>query len=304
MNLLERFKGGLQRTRNEHLARLMNLFGLRRVDEDALRRLEEALLQADLGPAAVAQVMARLRHLVKSQSLTSGEDAARVLKEHLIQILRSAESVSARRFSVRPWVVMLVGVNGSGKTTTAGKIAHYFASEGRRTVIAASDTFRAAAVEQLEQWAGRAGARIITQRPGTDPAAVAYDAINSALARGDDLVLVDTAGRLQAKRNLMEELAKIARVTERLVSGAPHESLLVIDATTGQNGLSQARAFREWGKATGIVLTKLDGTARGGIALSIASELALPLEFVGMGEAPDDLHKFDAEAFVDALLAP
>jgi len=299
VNLLDRFKTGLTRTRQQTLGKLTGMLTPGKIDAEVLDELETALIEADVGVNSVEELVDKLR---SGRSTHSGLDPAALLKSELISLLDDCQPERPERFTAKPWVILLAGVNGSGKTTTAGKLAHYFSLQGKRSVVAAADTFRAAAVEQIEEWARRGGARIIKQSSGADPAAVAFDAYQSARARGEDLLLVDTAGRLQARRNLMDELAKIGRVLKQLDPSAPHEALLVMDATTGQNGLSQASGFTAAVGVTGLIVTKLDGTARGGVVVPIRRELGLPIEFIGMGEGRDDLHPFDAKTFVDALL--
>lgn len=299
MGLFERFKSGLTRTREATIGKVTGLLKRNRIDADTLEELEDALLEADLGVAIVDDILEKLQ---ESQNNSNGNTPSELLKRELISILSKDIDLPIQRFSDAPWVVFLVGVNGSGKTTTAGKLAHYFGQQGKKTLIAAADTFRAAAIEQLETWAERSNSRIIKSKHGADPASLTYDAYQSAKAKGEDVLIVDTAGRLQSHRNLMEELGKIRRVVTRLNPSAPHEVLLVIDSTTGQNGLSQARSFTAAAGVTGLVVTKLDGTARGGIVVPIRQELNLPIEFIGLGESIDDLHLFDSELYVNALL--
>lgn len=272
-------------------------------DGTYLDAVEEALILADVGVATTGSLLARLRREAGRQG-----DSARV-REALAELLRD---VFARVPPLEesplqpgaPYVILVTGVNGVGKTTTIGKLGARYVEAGRRVMLVAADTFRAAAAEQLERWAGRIGAEVISQRPGADPAAVVVDGLRSARSRHADVVIVDTAGRLHTKTNLMEELRKIRRVAERECPGAPHETLLVLDATTGQNGVQQARLFKEAVEITGVVLTKMDGTARGGIAVAVVAELQIPVRFVGLGEKPGDLQLFDAREFVQALLPP
>lgn len=301
MSLLDKLRQGLARTREATIGKIAGLLGLERLDERALEDLEDLLLQADVGVPATMQLMDAVRANAKDET-GRGVPVVKLLESGLKGILDEVSTVKVQRFQAKPWVVLLVGVNGSGKTTTAGKLAYRFSQEGKKCVIAAADTFRAAAVEQVEVWAERAGARLIKQATGADPAAVAFDAYQSALSKGDDVLIVDTAGRLQAKHNLMDELAKIHRVLGKLDAAVPHEVLLVLDATTGQNGLSQARGFDKAAGVTGLIVTKLDGTARAGIVIPIQQELKLPVEFIGLGEAIDDLQPFVKSDFVDALL--
>ena len=271
------------------------------LDDEAWERLEEALILADVGARTTADVVRRLEAEVDAGSVR-GADAVR---ERLVELLAEVAGPDDARIdlSSRPAVVMVVGVNGTGKTTTIGKLAWHLRNElGLSVIVAAADTYRAAAIEQLEAWAERAGAEIVRGSPGGDPGAVLFDAIAAAQSRGADVVLADTAGRLHTHANLMEELAKVRRVAAKRLEGAPHESLIVIDATTGQNGLRQAQVFAEAVDLTGVVLTKLDGTAKGGIALAIAGELQIPVTLIGVGEGIGDLRPFDAQAFAHALL--
>ena len=271
------------------------------LDEEAWERLEETLIYADVGAATTARIVERLETEAEAGELAGGEQLTRRLTELLADAARAGQDhIDLRE---RPTVILMVGVNGTGKTTTIGKIAWHLQKEfGRSVLLAAGDTFRAAAVEQLEAWGERAGSDVIRAAEGSDPGAVAFDAISAARARGHDVVIIDTAGRLHTQEHLMEELAKVRRVIERQLPGAPHETLLTIDATTGQNGLRQALLFREAVDVTGIVLTKLDGTAKGGIALAIAQELGVPVKLIGIGEALDDLRPFDPHDFARALL--
>ena len=302
MGFFDRIKQSLTRTKEQFVERFDEIVRSadepekrsRPIDLDTVDALEEALISADVGVAASDQIV----KAVKAQR--SGGDSLRTLvKEEIRRILRDADKASANGH--RPYVVMVVGVNGTGKTTTVGKLARLMKDSGKTTMICAADTFRAAAVEQLEVWANRAGVDIVRARTGSDPAAVVFDALVAAKARGRDVVLVDTAGRLHTRVNLMTELDKIRRVATREVDGAPHEVLLVLDATVGQNGLAQAREFTSVAGVTGIVLTKLDGTAKGGIAVAIAHDLKLPIRYVGVGETIDDLIPFSADEYVDAL---
>jgi len=300
--LFERFKAGLARTREATLDKLRNLLGLSRWDAAEYEQLEEILISADIGYDTTQQLLKTLMETAGANEIGANLSPGERLRLELNRLL-DGDGASPHRFSAAPWVILLVGVNGSGKTTTVGKLAYYFFQQGKRSAVAAADTFRAAAIEQLEVWAGRGRARVIRQAQGADPAAVVFDAYNSVKARGEDVLIVDTAGRLQAKQNLMEELAKIRRVLNRLDASAPHEALLVLDATTGQNGLSQAAGFLRSASITGLIVTKLDGTARGGIVVPIRRQLELPIAFIGLGEAVDDLQPFDAKVYVDALLA-
>jgi fused signal recognition particle receptor len=298
-----RLREGLSRTRqrlaeNVHQA----LTGRSRVDEEALEELEEILLSADVGVAATERLLDRLRERIRSEGIESGEVLEDALAEEVTTILAGAEAAEPR-LDKKPWVVLLVGVNGTGKTTTLGKLAYHHKEAGRKVLVGAADTFRAAAVDQLRIWADRAGVDVVANESGADPAAVAYDAADAALARGTDIVLVDTAGRLQTKVNLMEELRKIDRVVAKRIPDAPHEVLLVLDATTGQNAIQQAKQFGEVTNLTGIVLTKVDGTAKGGVVIAIAEQLGIPVRYLGLGEKMEDLAPFEAETFAAAIFA-
>jgi fused signal recognition particle receptor len=291
---------GLARTREGITQTLQSMVGQRKVDEAALDDLEAALLSADLGPALTADVLDGVRRRARSEDL----DAAG-LRSAVLDALRDAlppDPATNDSPAVATRVVLVVGVNGGGKTTTIGKLAARERAAGRGVIVAAADTFRAAAIDQLARWAERAGAELVRQREGADPSAVVFDALRAARVRGVPTVLVDTAGRLHTKTNLMSELEKLARVAAREVPGAPHEVLLVVDATTGQNGLAQAREFTKAAKVTGVVLTKLDGTAKGGVALGIQRQLGVPVRYVGVGEGVDDLLDFDRDAFLAGLL--
>lgn len=272
------------------------------VDEELLEELEEILLATDMGVATVEVALERLRAESASGDRMTPQRARRLIREVLIEYLTRAPHLAEIRSAARPRIELIVGVNGVGKTTTIGKLAFRYRSEGRKVLVAAADTFRAAAVEQLEIWAERADVPIVRQKPGADPAAVLYDTIAAAKARSADVVLVDTAGRLHTRANLMQELDKIRRVAAREVEGAPHEVFLILDATTGQNGLVQAREFLKAAGVTGLIVTKLDGTAKGGIVVAIARELGLPIRYVGVGEGIEDLVPFDVETYVDSLL--
>jgi fused signal recognition particle receptor len=301
VGLLDRLRGGLLRTREVLTTPLDDLVrGRRPLDESALESVEEALIAADMGLPAVAEAMEVLR--ARSGEIASGGLPA--MRDALRDEIRRAleRPAGPAPFSSRPWVVFVVGVNGAGKTTTIGKLAAGWAGDGRSVLLCAADTFRAAAAEQLEVWASRAGAAFHRGAAGADPSAVLTDALRSARGRGTDAVLVDTAGRLHTKTNLMAELAKMTRVAAREVPGAPHETLLVLDATVGGNGLAQGREFAKAGGVTGLVLTKLDGTAKGGVAVAVVRELGVPIRYVGVGERTDDLLPFDAAAFAASLV--
>ncbi|MCY9021567.1 signal recognition particle-docking protein FtsY, partial [Priestia megaterium] len=300
-SVTQKFKDGLSKTRNSFSERVNDLVSrYRQVDEEFFEELEEILISADVGVATVLDLIDDLKSEVKRRNIKDPQDVQAVISEKLIDIYESGEEqigeLNMQQNDLT--VILFVGVNGVGKTTTIGKIAHKFKQEGKKVVMAAGDTFRAGAIEQLEVWGERVGVDVIKQSAGSDPAAVMYDAVQSAKARKADVLLCDTAGRLQNKVNLMKELEKVKRVIEREIPGAPHEVLLVLDATTGQNALSQAKTFSEATNVTGIVLTKLDGTAKGGIVLAIRNELKLPVKFVGLGEKVDDLQPFDTEQYI------
>jgi fused signal recognition particle receptor len=308
--LLERLKDSVSKTRTELAAQVEKvLTGNRPVDPELLKQLETALLSADIGVRTTKEVLAALRQQVNEHKLTETAELKKELKRQIAKILQTPAAhadgngagPSTDAAKVSPRVIFVVGVNGTGKTTTIGKLTNRLKKEGASIVLCAADTFRAAAIEQLEIWARRSGVELVKQKPGADPSAVVFDALSAARSRNADVVIVDTAGRLHTKSNLMAELEKMKRTAAKIVPGAPHDVLLVLDATTGQNGLNQAREF--WGRAgvTGIVLTKLDGTAKGGIVVAIARELNLPIRFVGTGEKIDDLVPFDAQTYVNSL---
>ena len=292
----------VSRTRESFSAKISDIAALTRtVDESALESLETALLSSDIGVPTTTAILDALRDRARHQAIEGGAELRDLLKEQLVAILSAPQGAAAAP-QVPPKVTFLVGVNGTGKTTSSGKLAAWSRAQGRSVILCAADTFRAAAIEQLEVWASRSGVEMIKTRPGGDPAAVLYDAITAAKSRAIDDLYVDTAGRLHTKTGLMDELDKMRRTAARLIPGAPHEVLLVMDATTGQNGLQQARQFTQSAGVTGIVLTKLDGTAKGGIAVAIARELNLPVRFVGVGEKMGDLLEFSPTEFVDSLL--
>ncbi len=300
-NLLDRLKAGIQKTRSGLVDRLEDvLSGQKEIDADLLEELEYTLITADLGVRTVEDILEQIRQRIDRKMTGDAAEIRNLIREQLLEVLRTSE-VPIRIVSTPPAVIMLVGVNGSGKTTTIGKLAHRFLGEGRKVLLCAADTFRAGAIEQLEIWAQRAGVDMVRQKTGADPSAVVFDALQAAKARGVDYVVVDTAGRLHTKENLMSELEKMRRTCQRVVPGSPHEVWLVLDATTGQNGLEQARKFTESAGVTGIILTKLDGTAKGGVVVAIARELNLPIRFIGVGEKLDDLLPFEPDKFVASL---
>jgi len=305
--LLDKLKTSVSKTKSALSETVDTIFqGERRISPELLKELETALLSADLGVTPTREILDALREKMDRNALSNGEELKREIKAHIVRILTESRSVNVfqERSSLNghgPRVIFVVGVNGAGKTTSIGKLANRLKQEGLNVVLCAADTFRAAAIEQLEIWAQRNGVEVIKQKFGSDPAAVVYDAMAAAKARGADAVIVDTAGRLHTKSNLMIELEKMKRTAAKVIPGAPHDVLLVLDATTGQNGLAQARQFTNSVGVTGIILTKLDGTAKGGIVVAIARELRLPIRFVGTGEQINDMVPFDAQTYADSL---
>jgi fused signal recognition particle receptor len=304
-----RFSRAIEKTRHSINDRLDSIFeGRKQIDDSVLDELEEMLISTDVGVSTTLQIIEAVRRGVSRAEINDVEALKAAMKNELLSILHHSEEsgVADERTiddNIRPYVIMIVGVNGVGKTTTIGKLAQRIKDEGNEVLICAADTFRAAASDQLEIWAGRAGVQIVQQKEGTDPAAVLFDSLKAAKARNADVLIIDTAGRLHNKANLMAELEKMKRVAGREVPSAPHETLLVIDAVTGQNGLEQARQFMKAADVTGIVLTKLDGTAKGGIAVAIAKELNLPIRYVGIGEQVNDLMVFNPELYINSLFA-
>lgn len=301
----EKYKEGLEKTRTGFTSKINDLVAkYRKVDEDFFEELEEVLLQADVGFETVLELMDDLRYEVQRKNVRDTSNVQSVISEKLVEIYQAGEAeLNEINFADGLTVILMVGVNGVGKTTTIGKLAHRLKNEGKTVMLAAGDTFRAGAIEQLDVWGERVGVDVIKQAAGSDPAAVMYDAVRSAKSRGVDVLICDTAGRLQNKVNLMNELQKVHRVISREVPGAPHEVLLALDATTGQNAMIQAQMFKEVTEVTGIVLTKLDGTAKGGIVLAIRNKLKIPVKFVGLGEKLDDLQPFDPQKYVYGLFA-
>ena len=302
--LLDRMKQAVSRTRENLSERIDEVVPFNKeIDRNTLDDLEATLIGADLGSATTHQVLENLREKADRKQIGNLDELKRLLKQELLAILNTANTPPVEREEGVPGVVLVVGVNGTGKTTTIGKLAQWLRSEGKTVLLCAGDTFRAAAIEQLEVWGQRTGTEVVRTKSGGDPAAVLFDALQAANARHLDCVIVDTAGRLHTKTNLMQELEKIRRTAQRIIPGAPHEVLLVIDATTGQNGLQQAKLFTDAAAVTGVVLTKLDGTAKGGVVVAIARELGLPVRYVGVGEKATDLLPFDPKGFVDSLFS-
>ncbi|MFZ0662579.1 MAG: signal recognition particle-docking protein FtsY [Acidobacteriaceae bacterium] len=300
--LFDRMKQAVSRTREsleDHIEGVLSL--TRPIDESALEELEMSLIASDIGANTASEILDALRERASRKEIENGAELKSLLKDQIKAILDEQQH-PPRQVADPPEIILMVGVNGTGKTTTSGKLAAHFRAQDKSVLLCAADTFRAAAIEQLEVWSQRSGVELIKSRQGGDPSAVLYDALQAAKARGSDYLIVDTAGRLHTKGNLMAELDKMRRITQRFIPDAPHEVLLSIDATTGQNGLQQARLFTEAAGVTGIVLTKLDGTAKGGIVVAIARDLKLPVRYVGVGEKIDDLLPFDSEAFVSSLL--
>jgi fused signal recognition particle receptor len=301
-SFLDRMKQAVTRTRENLADRIEEVVSFaKEIDRNTLDGLEATLIAADLGTTTTHEVLGKLREKADRKQIRNVEELKRLLKEEILAILDRANIAPVRRVDGTPEVILVVGVNGTGKTTTIGKLSQVFRSQGKNVLLCAADTFRAAAIEQLEIWGQRTGTEVIKTKPGGDPSAVLFDTLQAATARDTDYVIVDTAGRLHTKASLMEELSKMRRTAQRIIPGAPHETLLVMDATTGQNGLQQARLFTESAGVTGIVLTKLDGTAKGGVVVAISRELGLPVRFVGVGEKAGDLLPFDPRDFVDSL---
>ena len=299
MGFLDKLKAGLGKTKNALMGQIDNVLkAFVKIDEDALEELEEALICADVGVAATEEIIEMLRERIKDDRLKSREDTEIAIREIISDMIGEGEPL---KLDTTPSVILVIGVNGAGKTTSIGKISNRLRQEGKKVVVAAADTFRAAAIDQLAEWCKRSGVELVKQTEGSDPAAVVYDAANYARNRGADVLIVDTAGRLHNKKNLMNELAKINRVIDRELPGASRENLLVLDATTGQNAILQAKEFKNAAEITGLVLNKLDGTAKGGIVLSIRKELGIPVKFIGVGEKIDDMQEFDAKEFTEAL---
>ncbi|HED00287.1 MAG TPA: signal recognition particle-docking protein FtsY [Proteobacteria bacterium] len=299
--LFQRLKDQIAKTRESFVKQVDRLFlGKKEIDADLLDSLEEILITADLGVSTATELIERIREKVKRKELSDAFALKNYIREEILTLLRSPQK-EEEEITASPFVILVIGVNGTGKTTTIGKLAHRFKGLGQNVMLVAADTFRAAAIEQLEIWSNRAGADFIKQKSGSDPSAVVYDALEAAQSRKTDVMIIDTAGRLHTKVNLMEELKKVQRVIQKKMPGAPHEILLVLDATTGQNAISQAKLFNSALGITGMVLTKLDGTAKGGVVVGISNELKIPIRFIGIGEKMEDLREFDPDTFVSAL---
>ncbi len=299
---LEKLKNGLKKTKESLGTQIDNIMKMgREVDDEILSRLEEAVLQSDIGVGLTMHLMELVNERVRSKQLSDAAAVKKLIHDELMQIFKNTDPWWGKKYP-KPAVFLIIGVNGVGKTTTIAKLAYEYKRQNKKLLICAADTFRAAAVEQLQIWADRIGVEMLKQSQGSDPAAVVFDALSAAKAQNKDLVLIDTAGRLHTKSNLMQELAKMRKIAQREIPGAPHESWLILDATVGQNGIVQAREFMNITPITGIILAKIDGTAKGGIVVSIAKELGVPIKFLGVGEGLDDLIPFDPEKFINALL--
>lgn len=301
-NAFEKLKKSLSKTKDNLLGKISQVIGRRKIDDDLLDEIEEILIEADVGVQATMRLIDAVKVQAKEKKLTEGDDIIGLLKQEISTILTS-QPQSVSEGSGKPVIWLIVGVNGVGKTTTIGKLASLFSSEGKKTMIAACDTFRAAAIDQIAIWAERSKVDIVRSQSGSDPAAVAFDAAKAAIARGTDILLVDTAGRLHTKANLMEELKKIRRVVEKAAPEAQIASKLIIDGSTGQNALSQVKVFTDAVGCDGIIVTKLDGTAKGGVMIAVAEELGVPVDFIGIGEGQDDMQRFDSAQFAEALFS-
>ena len=301
MGFFERLKQGLKKTKESILGQVNNIFkSFSKVDEDMLEELEEVLIASDVGVGVTSDIIEKLRQAIKEKHISEPEIARTELMSILEDVIGDNEGL---KLSTKPSVIFVIGVNGVGKTTSIAKLAHKLKSEGKTVALAAADTFRAAAIDQLEIWAQRVGVPVIKHSEGSDPAAVVFDAASYVKSHGTDVLIVDTAGRLHVKKNLMDELAKIARVLDRELPGCDRENLLVLDAVTGQNAINQAKEFTRAANITGIILTKLDGTAKGGVIISVKTELGIPVKFIGVGEQMDDLQEFNRASFIDALFS-
>jgi fused signal recognition particle receptor len=298
-NIFEKWRKGLEKTRKKTFGRIANFLGTSELNDEAWEDLEALLIQADLGVETTLSVIDAVKDRVHQSGLTKTDELMQALRDELFQRLVEPEEP---KFSISPTIIMLVGVNGSGKTTTAAKLAHQLEGQGKSVLLIAADTYRAAAIDQLEVWAKRVGVPMIAGQPGGDPGAAAYDGINAAIAREKDIAIIDTAGRLHTRYNLMEEIKKVARVSGKAFEGAPHATWLVLDATTGQNALQQAKSFQEAIHIDGVVLAKLDSSAKGGMAFAVKEQLGLPILYAGLGEGMEDLHRFDRRSFVEGII--
>jgi fused signal recognition particle receptor len=301
-SMFEKLKKGFSKTKTQVFDKISSAISAKKkIDDELLEEIEEILITGDVGVDATLQLLERVKERVRKERYEDAEDLYKLLKEEIAAVFPPS-NFSETNLPKKPYVILIVGVNGVGKTTSIAKLAHRFQQQGKKVLLAAGDTFRAAAVEQLEVWANRLGADIVKHQSGSDPAAVAFDALNAAVARQSDVVLIDTAGRLHTKVNLMEELKKVVRVIKKVIPDAPHYTLLVLDGTTGQNALNQAKQFIETVGVDGIALTKLDGSAKGGAVIGIAHELKLPVEYIGVGEGMDDLQRFEPHAYAESLI--
>ena len=298
----DKLKSSLAKTRKDFLGKITGVFGIKeKVDDEMLQEIEQILIEGDIGVSESMSIIERLQEKVHKQKVSNLDDVLSLIKDEVYYLLVSEDSIYQGGADKKPWIILVVGVNGTGKTTTIGKLAYTYKNADKKVLLAAADTYRAAAIEQLEIWCKRAGVDIIKAQQGSDPAAIAYDSVNAAISRNVDVLIIDTAGRIHTKMNLMEELKKIKRVVQKQIPDAPHEVLLVLDAQTGQNGIIQAKEFLKAAEVTGIVLTKLDGTAKGGVAIQIRKQIGSPVKYSGIGEDIKDLEIFEPKSFVEAL---
>jgi len=301
MNMLSKLRDGLEKTRKNVFGKALDIISRRKIDDETLEEIEEVLITGDVGVGTAMKIIDDVKEKIKEDGEISEENFINILKNEIVDII-SLDKTEENIISAKPYVIMIVGVNGTGKTTTIGKLAYRYRQENKKVLLAAADTFRAAAVEQLEIWKKRAGTDIIKNVQGTDPASVAYDSLQAAISRDIDVLIIDTAGRLHTKSNLMNELKKIKRVLKKLMPDAPHETLLILDANTGQNAISQAKVFMNSIEIDGIILTKLDGTAKGGVVISIVNQLNIPIKYIGIGEKIEDIEPFNPQKFTEALI--
>ena len=298
----DKLKSSLAKTRKDFLGKITGVFGIKeKVDDEMLQEIEQILIEGDIGVSESMSIIERLQEKVHKQKVSNLDDVLSLIKDEVYYLLASEDSIYQGGADKKPWIILVVGVNGTGKTTTIGKLAYTYKNADKKVLLAAADTYRAAAIEQLEIWCKRARVDIIKAQQGSDPAAIAYDSVNAAISRNVDVLIIDTAGRIHTKMNLMEELKKIKRVVQKQIPDAPHEVLLVLDAQTGQNGIMQAKEFLKATEVTGIVLTKLDGTAKGGVIIPIKKQLGIPVKYIGIGEDIKDLEIFEPKSFVEAL---